>query len=231
MMSKHALLVLVGLLAPAAARADGPAEARAEHRLSIPFDGEWKKLMFSGRTMYYRWLSEDGVDFLRAEYRPPWKTVTMARKLPNIPREADRFRFKWRVFKFPVNADETVEGRVDSAASVYLFFKEGVHEYVLKYLYSAAHPKGFNFRDRDSGLLKKLHVIVLEDRAQEAGKWLDEEVRFKDDFRKYFGTKDVPSLRGVGLLSDGDGTKSEVAADYADFRIVWPTGGSVPSGK
>lgn len=198
-----------------------PARAENPPTLKIPIDREWKKAsVFSGNNIYYKVKVENGITLLHAEYQPSLKTVTLVRKLPSGLGNYDRIKFRWRVFKFPINSDEAVPGRMDDAASIYLFFRDGVKDYVLKYLFSAAHVKGFNFRDGDSSYFKKLHVIVLQDQHQETGKWYEEEIDFKQEFRKYFGVKDVPAIQGIGVLSDGDGTQSPVAADYADFELV-----------
>ena len=54
--------------------------------------------------------------------------------------------------------------------------------------------------------------------------WQTEEIDLKAEFRKHFEggdqSADVPDLLGVGLMTDGDQTKSHSAADYADFVIT-----------
>lgn len=194
-----------------------------QHRINvkIPIDTEWKRLpQYSGPDVYYKILNENGMNFLRAEYKPKYKTAIFYRKLPKVPAKYKKLKFKWRVYKFPTGADETIEGRMDAAASVYLFFKDGFRKYVIKYLFSQAHKKGFNFRASDSNFINKLHIVVLEDRYTEVGKWLDEEIDFYEDFKRYFEREDVPPLMGIGVLSDGDGTKQEVVADYGDFILI-----------
>jgi hypothetical protein len=199
----------------------GAEEKRHRINVKIPVDTEWKRLpQYSGPDIYYRILNEDGMTFLRAEYKPKYKTTIFYRKLPKIPSKYKKLKFKWRVYKFPAGADETIEGRMDSAASVYLFFKDGLKKYVIKYIFSQAHKKGFNFRSSDSNFLNKLHIVVLEDRYNDVGKWLEEEVDFYEDFKRYFEKEEVPPLMGIGVLSDGDGTKQEVIADYGDFILI-----------
>lgn len=202
-------------------RSDPDKQGRARINIKIPIDTEWGRLpQYSGPDIYYRILNEDGITFLRAEYKPKYKTTIFFRRLPKVSSRYKRLEFKWRVHKFPEGADETVEGRMDSAASVYLFFKDGLKKYVIKYIFSTAHKKGFNFRAADSNFINKLHIVVIEDRRDEVGKWLKEEIDFYTDFKKYFNREDVPHLLGIGVLSDGDGTKQDVVADYADFVLI-----------
>ena len=48
-------------------------------------------------------------------------------------------------------------------------------------------------------------------------------VDLKQEFRRHFGDGDpnaeVPDFVGVGIMTDGDQTKSESSADYADFVL------------
>lgn len=196
-------------------------EKRHRVNIKIPIDSEWKRLpQYSGPDIYYKILNEEGINFLRAHYKPELKTTIFYRKLPKLSPKYKKLRFKWRVYKFPEGANETIEGRMDAPASVYLFFKDGIKKYVIKYIFSMANKKGFNFRASDSNFLNKLHIVVIEDRVSEAGKWLDYEINFYEDFKKYFEREDVPPLMGIGVLSDGDGTKKEVIADYAEFILI-----------
>ncbi len=200
-------------------------ESRHKVNVKIPIDSEWKRLpQYSGPDIYYKILNEEGMNFLRAHFKPEQKTTIFYRKLPKVPSRYKKLKFKWRVYKFPEGANEMIEGRMDSPASVYLFFKDGIKKYVIKYIFSMANKRGFNFRAQDSNFLNKLHIVVLEDRVNEVGKWLEYEINFYEDFKKYFEKEEVPQLMGIGILSDGDGTKKEVIADYADFVLIDTSG-------
>jgi len=126
-------------------------------------DPNWERIEAQCRTVME--LRMKLVPYLHAAYVLGFKTVPLDRKIAAPPTSMDRLRFRWRVFRFPVNADETVVGRMDNAASVYVLFHEGVRDYVIKYLFSAVHAKGFNFRETDNAF-KKMHVVVLEDRRE-----------------------------------------------------------------
>jgi hypothetical protein len=190
--------------------------------VSITPGPEWKMLStFSGKTNYYSILDEDGVRLIRAKYDPSLDTVILYRKL-HQPRAYGMMRWKWRVHKFPVNADETVPGRMDSAGAVYAYFQSGIRKWVIKYVWSVEHPRGKNWLTSDSTFLNKMQLVVLEGPPTRTGEWVSEEVSLASDFRKFFlGGKDgeVPSVVGVGVLTDGDGTGSVVEADYAGFML------------
>ncbi|MBI5527376.1 MAG: DUF3047 domain-containing protein [Deltaproteobacteria bacterium] len=184
---------------------------------------EWKiASMFSGKTNYYKVIEDGGKPVIRASYDPKLDTVIMYRKLKK-PRVYSSMGWVWRVHKFPRDADETVEGRRDSAGAVYVYFKGTFREYVIKYVWSVALKKGAHFETADSNILKKMHLVVIEGPPPETGKWRTETVDLQADFRRYFlGGKadgEVPPVVGIGLLTDGDGTKSVVEADYAGFEL------------
>lgn len=185
---------------------------------------EWKILStFSGKVSYYRFVEEDGAKAIHASYDPKLDTVIMYRKL-HQPRSYASLKWKWRVGKFPVNANEKIEGRMDSAAAVYVYFKETLREYAIKYVWSVSLEKGTHFQTADSNLLKRMHLVVQEGPPPETGKWRTEEADLQADFRKYFrdgkADAEVPPVVGIGLLSDGDGTQSFVEADYAGFQLT-----------
>jgi hypothetical protein len=65
-------------------------------------------------------------------------------------------------------------------------------------------------------------TIVLETGGP-LGVWADERIDLRGEFRRHFegGNPNaaVPDLVGIGIMSDGDQTRSESAADYADFVL------------
>jgi hypothetical protein len=52
--------------------------------------------------------------------------------------------------------------------------------------------------------------------------WLSEQIDPKAEFVRHFGGTlgDVPDFVGIGLMTDGDQTKSLSEADYADFSVT-----------
>ena len=109
---------------------------------------------------------------------------------------------------------------MDNAAAVYVYFDTTFRQYVLKYVWSVKYDPGYNFRSADSSIFRKLQVVVREGPPPWLDAWVTETVDPVDDFKKYFGDDDVPPIAGLGILSDGDGTKSMVEADYADFELA-----------
>jgi hypothetical protein len=214
------LLVLVPVLAAAQMGIPTKAEGTAAASVRLPPGPAWQVLSrFSGKVSYYKLVEEGGVTMWHATYHPDLKTVILYAKLPRAGLYSN-LRWRWRVQKFPKNADETIDGRTDSAGAVYVYFETTFKQYIIKYVWSVKHEAGFSFRTADSSIFRKMQVVVREGPPPRTDSWIAESTDPVGDFRKYFGGDDVPPMVGIGLLSDGDGTRSEVEADYADFELA-----------
>jgi len=177
----------------------------------------------SGPVNYYRIVYQPEGPAIHAHYRPPLETVTLASKIPEVLRtKAKRLRWRWRVLQFPTHGNDCVPGRADSAASVFLTFKRGLKYYTLKYVWSTEGVKGTVCDPRRNPFYNR-DTIVLESGGPKET-WLEEEIDLRTEFLKHFepgGTdSDVPDFVGIGVFTDGDQTKSEAEADYAQFFVL-----------
>ena len=196
----------------------------AKKFIDVQPDSEWKPLTFySGDVNYYSIREEDGVKVIHAEYKDGLDTVILHRKLNKSGRYS-RIEWKWHAVKFPEGGDENNAAKNDSVASVYVFFKSGVRKFVLKYVWSAAAAKGYNYRRPGSNYFDKMQLIVCESPPNKPGEWRTESIDIASDFRKYFYDGDpnaeVPPVAGIGILTDGDQTHSTVIADYTGFKLI-----------
>ena len=218
MIRRAAILCVVAITAPNS----GGESAASRAVVSLPAGPLWQVLsLFSGPDNYYAFLDEGGTGFIRATYRPPMETVILYAKLPS-PFGYTELSWRWRMHKLPRGGDEAIGAKNDSGGSVYAYFDTWPRKYVIKYVWSAARPPFFNFRTQDSTLFQKMQLVVLEGPATSLDAWVSEVVDPVADFRRFFeiaDDEDVPPLVGIGMLSDGDQTQSEVIADYADFRL------------
>jgi len=198
------------------ARADGQA-------LRLDPGPAWKIVgLFSyGRSYYEVEDDAQGAPLLHAHYRPPASTAIFGRQLEKPGRYAI-FAWRWRVRRFPANADEKVEGRMDNAAAVYLVMARGLSKFVIKYVWSQKYQAGDNWRS-ENGPFEKMQLAIRRGPSAETDVWHEESVDIAGEFRKYFGKGDedeIPPVTGIGVLSDGDGTRSEVEADYSGFVLT-----------
>lgn len=58
-------------------------------------------------------------------------------------------------------------------------------------------------------------IVIIEQGADKAGKWIEEEVNVLEDYRKAFGT-DPPSEAGIAVMNDSDDT-GEKAVSFFDY--------------
>jgi hypothetical protein len=176
----------------------------------------------SGPAVYYRveeWPTGVG---LVGRYRPPMETVTMGIDVPEDLRGRVReVRWRWRVRTFPIGGDECTPGRGDSAASVSLAFKRGLKWYVLRYVWSPLTPAG-SVCDPKRSMFVARDIIVLKSGGL-PDVWREETVDVRRAFVDHFEdgdlAADVPDLVGIGVMTDGDQTNSESAADWAGFEL------------
>ena len=148
----------------------------------------------------------------------------MGIEVPQALRQRARYlRWRWRVLAFPEGGDECRAGRGDSAASVLVAFKRGLKWYVLKYVWSTTSPLGA-VCDRKRSLLLARDTIVLE-RGGAAGTVWPEAVDVRRAFIDHFAGGDeraeVPDLVGIGVMTDGDQTSSESAAEWMRFELQY----------
>lgn len=176
----------------------------------------------SGPHNYYRTVDDGQVGYIHGVYGPPLETVTLFLELPDeLHRGVRRMHWRWRALAFPRNGNECLAGRGDSAATVYVTWKRGLRWYSLKFIWSTDAALGATCNVIRNPFVAS-DSVVLESGGP-AGVWRDEEIDPDTLFRAHFEGGDpnaeVPELQGIGLLSDGDQTRSLSAADYAGFVL------------
>lgn len=173
---------------------------------------------YSGPVSYYRLIDDPDGAFIRAVYRPPLETVTLAAEVPDSLRQRTRsVRWKWRAQVLPKKGNECIPGFGDSAAVVYISWKRGLKWYSIKYVWSSEGTKGA-VCDQKRNLFVVQDTVVLESGGP-TNVWKEEQIDPSAEFRAHF-EGDVPDFVGVGLMTDGDQTRSISAADYTGFVLV-----------
>jgi len=177
----------------------------------------------SGPTNYY-WVVDAQPPFIRSRYEPDTETTVLGVQLGDDDKRAGRLRWRWRAEALPTGGSECIDGRGDSAASVYVTWKRGLRFYTLKYVWSSVDKRGSICHSIRNPFVAQ-DTVVLESGAP-LDAWVSEEIDLKAEFRRHFedndANADVPDLRGIGVMTDGDQTHSVSAADYGDFALVSP---------
>lgn len=185
--------------------------------------GDWRFVPSqSGPTNYYSVVTEEGRSFLRSSYRPPMKTAVMGWQAPEAERsKVKKVRWSWRARTLPAGGDECTSGKGDSAAVVYLTWKRGLRYYTLKYVWSAVSTKGKVCDSKRNPFVAQDSVIL--ESGGPVDTWKNAEVdlakAFRDRFEGGNPNAEVPDFVGIGLMSDGDQTRSESSADFGTFTV------------
>ena len=134
---------------------------------------------------------------------------------------AKKLSWQWRVLTPPIGSDERKNGYDDSGAGIYLIFKVGMKTYVIKYVFSTVVPVGTIIGRDPLYPLQQMYIVVINTwNSVEKNQWVTATVDICTDFNRLFGSDTCPELQGVGILTDGDGTSSEVVADYKQFILT-----------
>ncbi len=172
----------------------------------------------SGPTNYYRLGQDTALRYIHAAFEPGYKTAVMGFEVPHGQARAfHHLSWKWRADILPRGGDECARGKEDSAAVVYVTWKRGLRWYTLKYVWSAVGAKG-NICDVKRNPFVAQDTIILESGGP-VGVWKVETIDLDAQFRAHFGGDELPDLQGLALMTDGDQTQSESAADYGGFVL------------
>lgn len=196
---------------------------------------EWSETNNKDGKLDYYIAKDKNNHFLHAEYISGTKGkiiyLDKKHKLDDYP----YLSWKWRANKFPnvTKTDLNNNEEPDNVATVYVLFKKGWSNYLLKYVWSQHNCKTSDnepifFKSKSS---RAFWLIIIRPLRctnyslpcgnDPANFWLTEKVNLKDDFKKLFKKDWLPDyIEGIGILVDGDDTKtSGVSADFDDFIL------------
>ena len=179
------------------------------------FPKGWRVPRDEGYAVYHV-VEEGGVRFLRALARGTGTQAVLEHSwdLHKYPVLA----WRWRPRVFPDGSDERSGRTNDSALGVYVGFPRSLMAVKsVKYVWSRIAPVGVT-ATASAGFTR---MLVLRSGPGAADRWVEERVNVLDDYRRLFGDEPVRP-RGIGVLTDGDDTRSVAEGDYADFRICRP---------
>jgi hypothetical protein len=172
----------------------------------------------SGPVNYYHVVGDSPLPYIHGAYEPGYKTAVMGFEIPRGQERAFRhLTWKWRADVLPRGGDECARGQEDSAAVVYVTWKRALRWYALKFVWSAVGTKG-SVCDRKRNLFVAQDTIILETGGP-LGVWRPETIDLDAQFHAHFGDDEIPDLQGLGLMTDGDQTRSESSADYGGFAL------------
>jgi len=143
-------------------------------------------------------------------------SVLLLKKISWNLKDYPVLKWSWMVRELPKGANERHGLTNDSAAAVYVLFKNRwfipIPKYI-KYVWSSSLPVGESF-------IYKLFrgVIVLESGDQKIDTWITESVNISEDYKKIYG-EEPTRIVGIGILTDANATHSTAEASYDDFEV------------
>jgi Protein of unknown function (DUF3047) len=127
--------------------------------------------------------------------------------------------------QLPVGANECVQGTADSAGLLYVAWRAGLKWFVVKFVWSTSVPVGTRCLHK-SNPFRAEETVVLQSGPAHLNQWMPQEIDLDAEFRRAFENgnpkANVPTLKGLALLTDGDQTHSLSTGDWADFVLVTP---------
>lgn len=176
----------------------------------------------SGPVNYYRVVNDPTGSFIDGAYRPGLATTVLGYQLRDADRaRAKTLRWRWRAVTLPRGADGCSSGKRDSAATVYVTWKRGMRWYTLKYVWTTTGRKGAVCDEKRNPFVAQ-DTIVTEV-GEPLNEWkivsLDLHKEYRRVFEGGYSNAEIPELQGLGIMTDGDDTKSESRADYAGFEL------------
>jgi hypothetical protein len=213
-------ICLASLVGALSQRESTAASIRADLRVPISV---WRVVKRdSGPVNYYTLHSDSEPPYIRGNYHSPLETVVLGYQVPDDDRARVRsLHWKWRAVTLPEGGNECVKGKGDSAAVVYVSWRRFLRWYAVKYVWSSVGTKGA-VCDKKSNPFMVQDTVILESGGP-LDTWRDESIDLDAEFRRHFADddpkSDVPEFMGVGLMTDGDQTRSNSVGDYADFYL------------
>jgi len=176
------------------------------------FPRDWKVREDEGKKVYTV-REEGGLRFLHAASKG--HGIQAAREFAWDLQKYPVLAWSWRPIEFARGANEK-SGENDSVLSVYLLvpYSRIRGPKAVKYIWSEVVPVGTRL-ESNGGLTQ---VRVLESGTEKRSQWIEERVNVRDDYLKYFETKEVPKPGGIAVLTDSDDTSTSAQGDYANFR-------------
>jgi hypothetical protein len=176
---------------------------------------QWEPVKFEGLTKYAI-DQETGNRFLKAQSNQSASGLGVKLKNPLSPDST--VSWKWKIDRIPENGSEMDIDTFDHTARVFVAFKTFLGPpRTINYVWANAEKVGSTFHHPKSG---RSRWIVLQTGNKKAGQWMSESRNLAADWKRLFGDEDVPEIVGIGVMTDSDGTRTEVTGSYDDIQIT-----------
>lgn len=195
-----------------------PAVARALDNLSSSkigdFPRKWRTwpMQRSKAAEVYKVAEEGGARFIRAvDDKDASQQIFL--NFDWKVKETPLLAWRWRATSVPPGANESNDNTNDSACALYVVV--GKYDgHAIKYVWSSTLPVGQVVTRKDG----KLKIKVLATGA--GGKWRENSVDVRKDYKELFGSDLDKQPSGIGILTDGNAVHKPAGCDYAGFAVA-----------
>jgi hypothetical protein len=173
----------------------------------------WEEHSFKGHTQY-RLVEQDGSRVLRAESHGTASGLLFETEV-NLT-QTPYMHWRWRVETVFEGIDERTKDGDDYPARVYVVKKGGLLPWrtrALDYVWSSNQPQGSSW---PNAFTDKAQMIALHSGRSELGRWVEERVNVREDFRRRFG-EEITRVDLVAIMTDSDNSGGQAAAYYGDI--------------
>lgn len=188
--------------------------------MSGPMAAGWESPNDHEGLRDYAVVQESGESFLRGHFLKGTEGKVVGRKIDWDLEKHPWISWKWRVRSWATGTKINAKEGEDSTASVYVTIKAGVRANVIKYVWAVDDKIGDGYNDGAWNPIFRIFAVVIRSGGK-LNEWVTEKRNFVEDFKKLY-KKDPPNLTGraIGVLTEGDTTKTEPEADYDDFQVL-----------
>lgn len=181
----------------------------------------WHDLPIRGKTDYTA-VESGGRDAIRAVAHNT--SSGLARRVDIDPKACRTLRWSWRVDQMQADVDLRRKSKEDVAASLFLTF--GDPGFMLapnpvptvRYVWTTDHLKIGTFFDNPFQP-KYIRTIVVENRSDRLGEWVEFTRDLYADFVAAFGKPPSQNLNVVAIFTDNDQSKEPVTAYYGPISV------------
>jgi hypothetical protein len=175
----------------------------------------WKEHVFQGHTTYQ--VVQDGTNHvLRAHSISAASGIGTEVQAKIVP--GTTLSWRWKIEKLPPGASDTDLKKFDHTVRLYIAFKSMLVPRTVNYIWSADGKTDEKLSHPSSN---RARILILESGPAKAGQWVTEKRDLYQDWKTLFG-EEPPEIQSIGLMTDSDGTQSDVTGYYDDLLLTQP---------
>ncbi|KPK02742.1 MAG: hypothetical protein AMK71_01230 [Nitrospira bacterium SG8_35_4] len=198
----------------------------------------WEPMNFPKikRHTLYTIVQEGESSYLKAESNASASGIVFKREFNVF--DYPKIRWRWKISNVFEKGDVKVKAGDDYPARIYILFTydprtasfgQKIKYGLFRKLYGEYPPHStLNYiwanRKHEETVFVSTYadesmIIPLESGAENAGMWVEEDVKIVDDYQKVFGV-DPPSTASLAIMNDSDNT-GESAVSYIDYIEIY----------